>query len=295
MGQLTAPFPYFGGKRRAAELAWARFGDVPNYVEPFCGSCAVLLARPHAPRVETVNDIDGLLVNFWRAVAFDPDAVTKHVLWPVTELDLHARHKWLLGHRDSITEQLRADPEFYDAKAAGWWCWGANAWIGSGWGDKEAIQLPHLTSAGVGLLRSTMSPEEVTCWLESLSSRMARVRITCGDAKRVLADSVTTHHGDTAVFLDPPYDAEGHDKSMYVSYGDVASKAAEWAFENGDNPKFRIALCGYAGEHKPPKGWTVSSWKARKGYGSQANTERERIWFSPHCLPVSLFDLEDSA
>jgi hypothetical protein len=32
-----APFPWFGGKSRAADLVWERFGDVPNYVEPFAG------------------------------------------------------------------------------------------------------------------------------------------------------------------------------------------------------------------------------------------------------------------
>ena len=65
---LRAPFPWFGGKSKVADLVWDRQGDVDNYVEPFAGSLAVLLARPHAPTIETVNDVDGLLVNFWRAV-----------------------------------------------------------------------------------------------------------------------------------------------------------------------------------------------------------------------------------
>ncbi|KKM69533.1 hypothetical protein LCGC14_1449830, partial [marine sediment metagenome] len=43
---LKAPFPWFGGKRRVADKVWERFGDVPNYVEPFAGSLAVLLERP---------------------------------------------------------------------------------------------------------------------------------------------------------------------------------------------------------------------------------------------------------
>jgi site-specific DNA-adenine methylase len=43
---MKAPFPWFGGKSRAAHLVWERFGNVPNYVEPFAGSLAVLLSRP---------------------------------------------------------------------------------------------------------------------------------------------------------------------------------------------------------------------------------------------------------
>lgn len=38
--KLKAPFPWFGGKSRAAHIVWDRFGDVPNYVEPFAGSLA---------------------------------------------------------------------------------------------------------------------------------------------------------------------------------------------------------------------------------------------------------------
>jgi len=28
---IKSPFPWFGGKSRAAELIWSRLGDVPNY------------------------------------------------------------------------------------------------------------------------------------------------------------------------------------------------------------------------------------------------------------------------
>ena len=296
--QLTAPFPYFGGKRRAAELIWSRIGaDVTNYVEPFCGSCAVLLARPGgAGKVETVNDIDGLLVNFWRAVKHDPETVAEYASWPVTELDLLARHDWLIGKRESITGGLRADPDWYDAKAAGWWCWGANTWIGSGFGFQAADQIPHLGNAGRGVNRRLPhlgnAGTGVADWMYGLCERLRYTRIVCGSWERILSPSVTTKHGITGVVLDPPYDAEGHDRSMYVAYGSVAKDVAEWCQENGGNPLLRIALCGYEGEHDLP-GWTCEPWKARKGYGSDENTRRERIWFSPHCLSAGLFDMEE--
>ena len=81
MSALRAPFPWFGGKRRVAPEVWERFGDVPNYVEPFFGSGAVLLGRPakHAAKIETVNDLDGFVANFWRSVAHDPEATAR---WP---------------------------------------------------------------------------------------------------------------------------------------------------------------------------------------------------------------------
>lgn len=135
--ELKAPFPWFGGKSLAAPLIWRAFGNVPNYVEPFFGSGAVLLARPHAPKVETVNDKDGFIANFWRAIKHDPEAVARYCDEPVNEADLHAKHKWLVAKGVPLLERLIDDPEWFDARIAGWWCWGVCTWIGNGWCHKD--------------------------------------------------------------------------------------------------------------------------------------------------------------
>ena len=132
------PWPWFGGKADAAPAVWEALGDVDHYVEPFAGSLAVLLRRPHVANrtyhSETVNDLDGLLCNAWRAIARDPDGVAEAASWPVCESDLMARHLALLAWRAAgNAERLMADPDFYDAKMAGWWMWGQSCWIGSGW------------------------------------------------------------------------------------------------------------------------------------------------------------------
>jgi len=152
--RLDAPFPWFllGGKRKVAPVVWQRFGDVPNYVEPFFGSGAVLLNRPHQPRVETINDKDGFVANFWRAVQHNPEQTARHADNPVNENDLHARHAWLVKQRETLTARLEGDPAFYDVKIAGWWAWGVSCWIGSGFcsgegpwvQDEETGQLVHL-------------------------------------------------------------------------------------------------------------------------------------------------------
>ena len=178
---LRAPFPYFGGKSAAAAIVWGALGRVSNYVEPFFGSGAVLLSRPRetwatadGPGTETVNDRSRFLSNFWRALRADPDAVAEACDWPVNETDLHARHRWLVAQLPALAAAMDADPEHYDAKIAGWWCWGACGWIGSGWCDEERaalrqcgagsaldpgssaslwVQPPHLGNAGRGLHR----------------------------------------------------------------------------------------------------------------------------------------------
>lgn len=160
MAPLTAPFPWFGGKSRVAGVVWERFGSTPNYVEPFFGSGAVLLARPGGPGpIETVNDKDGFVANFWRAIKADPEAVAQHADWPVNEIDQNARHIWLVRQRTTLTARLEGDPEFYDANIAGWWVWGICCWIGAGWcsGDgpwsSDGEQLVHLGNAGQGVHR----------------------------------------------------------------------------------------------------------------------------------------------
>jgi DNA adenine methylase len=146
---LHAPFPWFGGKRKPAPLVWDRFGNVVNYIEPFFGSGAVLLARPHAPTIETVNDIDCLLVNFWRATQYAPEEVARHADWPVHETEMHAWHVELVKQKAAVRENLEADPRWFDAELAGKWVWGLCAWIGSGWcSGKESKQVPYLSSSG---------------------------------------------------------------------------------------------------------------------------------------------------
>ena len=88
MEQINCPISvitYFGGKRKVSDIVWARFGDVYSYVEPFAGSLAVLLGRPTEPRIESVNDKDCYLANFWRALKLDPEGVVKYAQWPVNE------------------------------------------------------------------------------------------------------------------------------------------------------------------------------------------------------------------
>jgi DNA adenine methylase len=164
-GTLAAPFPWFGGKSGASDTVWQAFGNVDNYVEPFAGSAAMLLAAPRGKRVSTINDADGFVANFWRAIAKEPQSVADYADWPCNEVDLFARHSWLVREAAALTDKLHADPEWYDLKIAGWWCWGACNWIGSGWcggegpwihdGDTivDSRKLPHLSDAGQGVNR----------------------------------------------------------------------------------------------------------------------------------------------
>jgi site-specific DNA-adenine methylase len=336
-GTLAAPFPYFGGKALACETVWAAFGVVDNYVEPFAGSAAMLLGAPDGKRVETINDADGFVANFWRAVSHDAEAVAHAADWPCNEVDLFARHSWLVRMSAGLQDRLNADPDFYDAKIAGWWCWGACNWIGSGWcsgtgpwvHDGETLvdarqlphlsagqginrQLPHLGNAGQGINRKLphlgdagrginrklphLSAGQggrsayIHDWFSLLQARMRDVRVTCGDWSRVVKDSVTTRHGLTALFLDPPYTKGEMDYAVKSTGGPLADQVREWCAANGTDQKLRVVLCGHAGEHDAllAHGWFTVAWTARKGYATTdeaiQNSADETIWCSPNCI-----------
>ena len=310
MPNWKPPFIYFGGKAPVAGVVWAGLGNVRNYVEPFFGSGAVLFLRPGgAGAIETANDTDALLSNFWRALKADPDAVADAADWPVNEADLHARHLWLVGQRARLTEKLMGDPNFHDAKAAGWWVWGINCWIGSGWCSgagpwvaKDGVlvresgtdygikrELPHLGSTGQGVNRQRPhlgSTGQGECearrsWLRSylkvLADRLRDIRICCGNWDRVLGPSVTWKHGLTGVFLDPPYSSSaGRGDNIYAKdCMDIAYRVRDWALANGDNPLLRIILAGYAGEYRFPPGWRAYTWGTSGGYALEGSKDSQ--------------------
>ena len=149
---MLAPFPYFGGKRRWADRVWQRLGSPTVYSEPCAGSLAVLLAKPNGPAErEIVSDTDGYICNFWRAVQASPRTVARWADWPTIHQDLTARHCWLLDWGERNSGRLSEDPEWYDAKAAGWWVWGLSLWIGGGWCASADTSRPHVNSKGGGL------------------------------------------------------------------------------------------------------------------------------------------------
>jgi hypothetical protein len=174
---------------------WPWLGDVDHYTEPFAGSLAVLLRRPHPCNrtyySETVNDLDGLLVNAWRSIQHSPDAMAEAASWPVSEADLHARHLALVRWRaEHNLERLMADPEWHDPRMGGWWAWGQSCWIGGGWcsgrgpwvvGDDGRIekrtggggvkrQLPQLGDDGRGINHANLREPGVKRKLPHLTS-----------------------------------------------------------------------------------------------------------------------------
>jgi site-specific DNA-adenine methylase len=296
---IKSPYPYFGSKRRIVNDIWARLGNVENYIEPFAGSLSVLLGAPHLPKIETANDFDCFIPNFWRAVNAKPDEVARHADYPVLEADLHARHRWFLSKEAAeFRDKINLDASFYDAKIAGWWVWGMNASIGITFGKQRGLYCkPFLSMIGQGVTTPSVDVKE---WFGILQKRLKKVRVCCGDWSRVVTPPVTyknksiTKKGMVGVFLDPPYLVENREDKLYRIETDVFIDVCNWALENAKHPKMRIAVCGYEGDFTFPKDWEVYNWQTTGGFSSlsktkqrgKENAKKETIWFSSNCLKV---------
>ena len=280
----------------------------------------------------------------------------------VHNCDLFARHLWLASEGRARIARLEDDPDFYDAKVAGWWVWGMCAWIGSGWcsgggpwivqdgkvvrreestvdgvakrqrphlgtagrgvnrqlphlgdaGQGVNRQLPHLGTAGQGAVNGSdmtgggsgapSAPWDQSHWrageplvygyMRALQARLRRVRVCCGDWSRVVTDGALAYGATVGVFLDPPYDEEVRTHGLYSTEGgSLSADVRAWALDAAErDPRYKIALCGYAGEHDMPADWRIHAWSSSGAYlgggGGGVNREnrhRERIWFSPSC------------
>ncbi|PJM79993.1 DNA adenine methylase [Bifidobacterium scaligerum] len=307
---LKSPFPWFGGKRAAAPMVWQLLGDLLQYVEPFAGSLAVLLARSRYDRdhVETVNDLDCMIVNTWRAIRYAPADVAILCTAPVMEAELHARLAYVNEHRtDDFTAWIEGDPAHYDAALAAHWLYATCNSIGypfdpGPWHtvDGRLIhladkgrginrELPHLADKGRGINRElphlASKGQGILDYLNRLANRLQYTRITCGDWSRCLKPSSIgpSDWNQTGVFLDPPY-RNANTKYHTSDENTVSQQVETWCLNAPED--CRIVLAGYDNEHDPllEHGWTKHQSKpGGSGYNHGANTNRERLWASPAC------------
>lgn len=77
-GEKLIPFGWYGGK--FSHLAWLLplLPKCHHYCEPFGGSGAVLLNRPPSP-IETYNDLDGEVVNFFRVLRDEKEKLVEAI------------------------------------------------------------------------------------------------------------------------------------------------------------------------------------------------------------------------
>lgn len=99
---MKSPVPYFGSKQTIAPWIASLLPDCSHYVEPYCGSLSVLLAKQRSP-METANDLNGDLMLFWRILRDRPDDLIR-----ICALTPHGRAEMLAAHEPAEDELEQA-------------------------------------------------------------------------------------------------------------------------------------------------------------------------------------------
>src|SRR5271170_5039212 len=77
-GQKLIAFGWFGGKFSHLDWLLPLLPSCHHYCEPFAGSAAILLNRDPSP-IETYNDLDGEVVNFFRVLREEKERLVEAI------------------------------------------------------------------------------------------------------------------------------------------------------------------------------------------------------------------------
>jgi hypothetical protein len=123
------------------------------------------------------------------------------------------------------------------------------------WAEARASSRPTITREEGGLVE----------WFQDLAQRLRRVRVCCGDWKRVLTPAVLKSPRRPDRDRARPALRPGRARRQPLLRGErgVSADVRAWAIEHGEDPDLRIVLCGYEGEHDMPASWRVAEWHTR--------------------------------
>lgn len=258
-------FGWYGGKFSHLNWLLPLLPECHHYCEPFGGSAAVLLNRPPSP-VETYNDIDGEVTNFFRVLRDQKDRLTEAI-----GLTPFSREEFYLSITKSgrkLSELERARRFFVRARQART-------------GLAQTASLGRWANCK-NTSRAGMSGV-VSRWLGSIEDlpaialRLLRVQIE----NRPAVEVITLYdHRDTLFYCDPPY--------VHASRGD--SKA--YGFEMTDaghrqlagtlrGVKGKVAVSGYRCDLMDAlyQGWRCVE-APPKNCHSVKKVRREALWMN---------------
>lgn len=208
--KIKAIAPWFGGKRTLAPTIVRELGPHRAYWEPFCGSMAVLMAKP-AVRQETVVDLHGDLINLAKVIRYaDTGAV------------LYRRLRRTLMHEDTLreaTEILSELPDFTMLNVGRAWAFFVSSWMGrngsvgtEGHARTATFCIRYTANGGDSATRFRGAVDSIPAW----RARLRNVTILNRDAFEVI-EKIPDEKG-TVIYCDPPYLIKG---SKYIhDFGD---------------------------------------------------------------------------
>lgn len=262
---MGSPFGYYGSKLRIATKLVSDLPPHNAWVEAFCGSAAVTLAKRPAP-IEIINDVNGEIVNFFRQLR-DNWATMKQLLL----LTPYSREEFATAraHESGLSDEERARRFFVSAMMA------INGSFGEDAGGFSFSNSYSRRGMEARVSRWTAAVED----LDRIVDRLRSVRVERRDAQRLVADF--RNRPASLIYLDPPYLGErvrGYDHDKW-SPGQHASLLVEL-----NKAKCMILISGYESplyEERlaRSRGWACRTFRAStRGHNGRDFGRTEVVW-----------------
>ncbi|MBM0256354.1 DNA adenine methylase [Micromonospora sp. 4G55] len=254
---MPPPVPYYGAKGRLAPAIVRLLPAHQHYVEPFCGSLAVLLAKPPSAR-ETVNDLDGELVTFWRVLRDRPADLEEAV-----RLTPHARAEHELTYQPT-TDELETARRVFVKLTQG----RAGQMTRTGWRYRIGIDTDsNSIQSYLDRFRRRIDPAAQRLW---------RVSLECLPALDIIR---RYDHPDVLFYVDPPYLASTRAGTGYRIEMPHPEQHRELATALRAS-RAAVVLSGYPSElyDQLYQGWYVEEIPTQTVQGGAGKATREVLW-----------------
>lgn len=270
MARNKIAFGWYGGKYSHLEWLLPLLPETNHYCEPFGGSAAVLLNREPAP-VETYNDIDSEVVNFFRVLRNQKEELIYTIGMTPFSREEFAYAIETKGNGHHLSDLERARLFFIRARQVRTGL-AQTASIGR-WANCLRTSRAGMAGAVSRWLGSVEG-------LEWIASRLLRVQIEHDDAINVIKryDSQTT-----LFYCDPPYPHTARGDSKAYQYEMTDEDHVE-LFRMLSKVKGMVAISGYHCDilDELYKDWHVIEDKAKKAHS--VKTERTEVLWTNYTI-----------
>lgn len=269
---VRTPLTFYGGKQKLAAQILALMPPHVAYLEPFAGGAAVLFAKPRAKR-ETLNDVDGQIMQFWRVLRDRPEELASAVA-----LTPYGRSEWEASC-EAADDDVEAARRLLVNVDMSFSC------------SRESWSPPSL-------LRDRKGRWQPRTWqdrprrIRAAAARLAGVCLECVDAVEMIP---RWDLPDTVIYVDPPYIGEARTRPGEGYVHDVTPDLwprlvdALLQIEQA-----AVILSGYPNEEVGRLGWRTVELRALRNVQARAGgklpSAPETLWLSP-AVPEPIPDL----
>lgn len=242
----------YGGKVYLAKQIISHFPEHKIYVEPFCGSCAVLFAKPKS-QDEVINDLDSHLINAFKVARENPYELAA-LLWATPYSSANWREA-PRGDLETAALHIAKTQQFY-AGATGT--------------STFSIDAGHANKS---------KPKVWADWFKRVLPAFLRLK----DVQILNEDGLKTierfsENPDALIYVDPPYvghEAEYHKKVDYRQMAEILRSAKAKVVVSG------LSNCAlfFPGWHQVEIEHCVRALTGR--HKQKAKTTTERLFIKP--------------